>query len=102
MSDEENKKKEVLIRRNQIISFDSEGVYRNGAKVEESNGAEKNYEERAKAEIQSFCNEFFRQSFKHIVVLAAAGTSLDNGSNKGKTRDGLWEEGKETIEELCK
>ncbi|KGN98393.1 SIR2 family protein [Porphyromonas sp. COT-290 OH3588] len=102
MSDEVTKKKEILIRRNQIISFDSEGVYRNGAKVEESNGAEKNYEERAKAEIQSFCNEFFRQSFKHIVVLAAAGTSLDNGSNKGKTRDGLWEEGKETIEELCK
>ena len=95
---EKEANKEILIRRNHSISFDSEGVYRNGTKVEDtkvegSKDTVENYEGRAKAEVQSFYNEFFRQSFKHIVVLAAAGTSLDNGGNNGKTRNGLWEEG---------
>lgn len=103
---EKEANKEILIRRNHSISFDNEGVYRNGTKVEDtkvegSKDTVKNYEGRAKAEVQSFYNEFFRQSFKHIVVLAAAGTSLDNGRNNGKTRNGLWEEGKDTIETLC-
>ena len=103
---EKEANKEILIRRNHSISFDSEGVYRNGTKVEDtkvegSKDTVENYEGRAKAEVQSFYNEFFRQSFKHIVVLAAAGTSLDNGGNNGKTRNGLWEEGKVTIEKLC-
>jgi hypothetical protein len=103
---EKEANKEILIRRNHSISFDSEGVYRNGTKVEDSKVEDskdtvENYEGRAKAEVQSFYNEFFRQFFKHIVVLAAAGTSLDNGVNNGKTRNGLWEEGKVTIEQLC-
>ena len=103
---EKEAKKEILIRRNHSISFDSEGVYRNGTKVEDtkvegSKDTVENYEGRAKAEVQSFYNEFFRQFFKHIVVLAAAGTSLDNGRNNGKTRNGLWEEGKDTIKTLC-
>lgn len=103
---EKEANKEILIRRNHSISFDNEGVYRNGTKVEDtkvegSKDTVENYEGRAKAEVQSFYNEFFRQSFKHIVVLAAAGTSLDNGRNNGKTRNGLWEEGKDTIETLC-
>lgn len=103
---EKEANKEILIRRNHSISFNSEGVYRNGTKVEDSKVEDskdtvENYEGRAKAEVQSFYNEFFRQFFKHIVVLAAAGTSLDNGGNNGKTRNGLWEEGKVTIEQLC-
>ena len=105
-SQEKEANKEILIRRNHSISFNSEGVYRNGTKVEDSKVEDskdtvENYEGRAKAEVQSFYNEFFRQFFKHIVVLAAAGTSLDNGGNNGKTRNGLWEEGKVTIEQLC-
>ena len=103
---EKEANKEILIRRNHSISFNSEGVYRNGTKVEDtkvedSKDTVENYEGRAKAEVQSFYNEFFRQFFKHIIVLAAAGTSLDNGGNNGKTRNGLWEEGKVTIEQLC-
>ena len=103
---EKEANKEILIRRNHSISFNSEGVYRNGTKVEDtkvedSKDTVENYEGRAKAEVQSFYNEFFRQFFKHIIVLAGAGTSLDNGGNNGKTRNGLWEEGKVTIEQLC-
>lgn len=45
---------------------------------------------------------FFRQPFKHLVILAAAGTSLDNGSNKGETRNGLWKSGRDIIKQLYK
>lgn len=39
-----------------------------------------------------YYNEFFRKFFKNIVVLAGAGTSVNNGSQKGKTREELWKE----------
>jgi NAD-dependent SIR2 family protein deacetylase len=35
---------------------------------------------------------FLKKHHKHIVILTAAGTSLDNGNKSGKTRDGLWTE----------
>ena len=35
-SQEKEANKEILIRRNHSISFNSEGVYRNGTKVEDS------------------------------------------------------------------
>ena len=97
-----NGKKEILIRRDQTITFDTEGLYCNGNKVSKEEGDQRSIDKRVQAEKQGFYNVIFRQPFKHIVVLAAAGTSLDNGSNKGKTRDGLWEEGEEAIENLCK
>ena len=97
-----NGKKEILIRRDQTITFDTEGLYCNGNKVSKEEGDQRSIDKRVQAEKQGFYNVLFRQPFKHIVVLAAAGTSLDNGSNKGKTRDGLWKEGEEAIENLCK
>ncbi|MBL0309638.1 MAG: SIR2 family protein [Bacteroidetes bacterium] len=42
---------------------------------------------------QSFFYEtFLKRHFKNVVVLTAAGTSLDNGTKEtnGKTREGLW------------
>lgn len=36
--------------------------------------------------------------FTNIAVLTAAGTSMDNGVNHGKTRDGLWDYCKDEIE----
>ena len=100
MSDEVNKKKEILIRRGDTISYDSEKLYRNNIEIPKIDGEERCTLDRAKAEKQVFYDTFFRQSFKHIVILAAAGTSLDNGSNKGKTRDGLWEDGVASINEV--
>lgn len=102
MSDEITKKKEVLIRRGDIISYDDKRLYRNDIEIPEIDGEERPISERVKAEKQVFYNTFFRQSFKHVVILAAAGTSLDNGSNKGKTRDGLWKSGRDTIKQLYK
>lgn len=99
---DKNNQKEILIRRGSTISYDDEKLYRNNIEIPKIEGDKRCTKDRAKAEKQVFYDTFFRQPFKHTVILAAAGTSLDNGSNKGKTRDGLWEEGKETIEELCK
>lgn len=102
MSSEGKKQKEILIRREGAVSYDNDNLYRNGVKIPKMEGDTRCVEDRVMAEKQVFYDAFFRQPFKHIVVLAAAGTSLDNGSNKGKTRDGLWKEGEETIENLCK
>ena len=42
----------------------------------------------------------YTTAFKNIAVLTAAGTSMDNGANQGKTRDGLWNYCKDDIDEL--
>ena len=102
MSDEVNKKKEILIRRGDTISYDSEKLYRNNIEIPKIDGEVRCTLERAKAEKQVFYDTFFRQFFKRIVILAAAGTSLDNGFEKGKTRDGLWKSGRDAIKELYK
>ena len=70
--------------------------------ISEAQTKEDAKKEQIEKEKQDFYNTFFRQFFKHIVVLAAAGTSLDNGPHKGKTRDGLWESGRNVIKQLYK
>lgn len=100
MSDKEKKNMEILIRRGDTVSYDSDKLYRNNIEIPKIDGDKRSTKERAKAEKQVFYDTFFRQSFKHIVILAAAGTSLDNGSNKGKTRDGLWEDGVASINKV--
>lgn len=100
MSDEEKKNKEILIRRGDTVSYDSDKLYRNNIEIPKIEGDKRCTEDRVKAEKQVFYDTFFRQSFKHIVILAAAGTSLDNGSNKGETRNGLWKSGRDTIKQL--
>ena len=102
MSDEVNKKQEILIRRGCAVSYDSYKFYRNNIEVPKIEEDQRSSEERAKAEKQTFYDAFFRQPFKHIISLAAAGTSLDNGSYKGKTRDGLWKSGCDIIKQLYK
>lgn len=49
---------------------------------------------------KDFCNNFFTQYFENIVILSAAGTSIDNGKNKGKDRAKLWEECKNKLLEI--
>ena len=70
-----NGKKEILIRRDQTITFDTEGLYCNGNKVSKEEGDQRSIDKRVQAEKQGFYNVLFRQPFKHIVVLAAAGIS---------------------------
>lgn len=93
---------EILIRRGDTVSYDSDKLYRNNIEILKIDGDKRCAKERAEAEKQVFYDTFFRQPFKHIVILAAAGTSLDNGSNKGETRNGLWKSGRDTIKHLYK
>lgn len=102
MSDEDKKNKEILIRRGDIVSYDSDKLYRNNIEIPKTEGDDRSIEDRAKSEKQVFYDTFFRQPFKHIIILAAAGTSLDNGSNKGETRNGLWKSGRDVIKQLYK
>lgn len=102
MSDEEKKNKEILIRRGNTISYDSDKLYRNNIEIPKIDEDKRCTKVRAEAEKQVFYDTFFRQPFKHIIILAAAGTSLDNGSNKGETRNGLWKSGRDVIKQLYK
>ena len=96
------KNKEILIRRGYTVSHDSDKLYRNNIEIPKIDGDKRCTEDRAEAEKQVFYDTFFRQPFKYIVILAAAGTSLDNGSNKGETRNGLWKSGRDAIKQLYK
>ncbi|MDD7317336.1 MAG: SIR2 family protein [Prevotellaceae bacterium] len=102
MSDEEKKNMEILIRRGDIVSYDSDKLYRNNIEIPKIDEDKRCTKDRAEAEKQAFYDTFFRQPFKHIIILAAAGTSLDNGSNKGETRNGLWKSGRDVIKQLYK
>lgn len=102
MSDKEKKNMEILIRRGDTVSYDSDKLYRNNIEIPKIDGDKRCTKDRAEAEKQVFYDTFFRQPFKHLVILAAAGTSLDNGSNKGETRNGLWKNGRDTIKQLYK
>lgn len=102
MSDEEKKNMEILIRRGDTVSYDSNKLYRNNIEIPKIDGDKRCTKDRAEAEKQVFYDTFFRQPFKHIIILAAAGTSLDNGSNKGETRSGFWKSGRDIIKQLYK
>lgn len=102
MSDKGKKNMEILIRRGDTVSYDSDKLYRNNIEIPKIDGDKRCTKDRAEAEKQVFYDTFFRQPFKHLVILAAAGTSLDNGSNKGETRNGLWKSGRDTIKQLYK
>ena len=102
MSDTEKKNMEILIRRGDTVSYDSDNLYRNNIEIPKIDGDKRCTKDRAEAEKQVFYDTFFRQPFKHLVILAAAGASLDNGSNKGETRNGLWKSGRDTIKQLYK
>ena len=102
MIDKEKKNMEILIRRGDTVSYDSDKLYRNNIEIPKIDGDKRCTKDRAEAEKRVFYDTFFRQPFKHIIILAAAGTSLDNGSNKGETRNGLWKSGRDVIKQLYK
>jgi len=51
---------------------------------------------------KSFYSVFFRKHYKNLVILTAAGTSLDNGTNPGMTRFQLWKYSRTEIKDLVK
>ncbi|NLE04325.1 MAG: hypothetical protein GX638_05910, partial [Crenarchaeota archaeon] len=87
------KNKFLLISKKKTISYDDKECFINGTAITKDGGSSKPHNEIAEDNKRIFYNEFFKKHFTNIVVLTAAGTSLDNGDSKanGKSREGLWE-----------
>lgn len=90
-------KKYILIHEGHTVAFDNEKCYLNDKHfVIDDSTKESN--EIANDLKQGFYHKFFKKHFKNIIVLTAAGTSMDNGANRGKSRKGLWDECKDEID----
>lgn len=97
----DEQEKVILLNQNKTISYSNTCCTVNGKEQQLPTGTEsqpEDFEKLAKEQLQLFYNTFLKKHFQNIVVLSAAGTSLDNGKKKGKTRKGLWEECREEIE----
>ena len=83
------------------VEYERDKVFIDGK--EEAAGDEDKAKEQAQMKALEKMSEVVSQyttTFKNIAVLTAAGTSMDNGVNHGKTREGLWDYCKDEIEEL--
>lgn len=84
------------------ISFNETECLINDKPIIQQEPLAKSVEELVKDAELRFYNGVFKKHYKNIVVLSAAGTSMDNGANRGKSREGLWIECKSEIEEIYK
>lgn len=99
----EEPKKYILFQSEYTLSYNKDECYVN------DKGVKKEGETRFSKEIcfdlqKLFYNTFLRKHFKNVVVLTAAGTSMDNGASEksGKSRDGLWAHCLKEIEAFTK
>ncbi len=85
-------KKYILIQSDSTLSYDDEKCYVNDKEIEIIGDPKPSSKDFCFSKQKLFYDTFLKRHFKNIVVLTAAGTSLDNGDkNKcGKTREGLW------------
>ncbi|WP_129698196.1 SIR2 family protein [Parabacteroides goldsteinii] len=91
-------KKYILIRRDRTISYDDSECYINGIPFPKQEGDKRTTKQIAEQEKKKFNDLFFKKHYQNVVVLTAAGTSMDNGKCSGKTREGLWEHCKMEID----
>lgn len=91
----ETKKKYILLQNDYTLSYDKEHCYVNDKefKLQEENTPE--HKDQIDSMKKKFYDIFLKKHFKNLVVLTAAGTSMDNGDGeeetRGKTREGLWD-----------
>lgn len=91
--------KNIVLHKNNKISFDDKKCFKNEIEVDLQKRLPEDVANELKRE---FISSFFTQFRENIVVLSAAGTSMDNGSNAGMSREDLWNHCKSEIDELCK
>lgn len=83
----------ILLQNNLSLSHTEDKFFVNGKDQKKEDGSSYSQEEVQKLVENykvTFYNTFLKKHYKNLVVLTAAGTSMDNGSNSGKTREGLW------------
>ena len=86
----EDDKKYILLQNRYSIAYNSNNCFVNGEVSEKVEGCAKKGKELAEEFKNNFYNSFFKRHYKNLIILTAAGTSLDNGIESGKTREGLW------------
>lgn len=98
----EDQKKYILLQSNYTLSYNDNECYVND-NIHKIEGETRPAKDICFELQKSFYNTFLKKHFKHIVVLSAAGTSLDNGNSDkcGKTREGLWNHCSTEIEEIA-
>lgn len=80
----------LYISKNRQIGYDNDNAYVNGEGKAKAGDDFKKEAIRLAADSISKDLEKLLSHFNQVAVLAAAGTSKDNGGKSGKTRDGLW------------
>ena len=84
------KRKYILLQNNYSISYTDDCCYINDKEYIDDE-KKMNPKELAISFKENFYNTFLKKHYKNLLILTAAGTSLDNGENGGKTREGLWD-----------
>lgn len=83
------------------VEYENNKIYVDGNEENASDNEQAREQAQNKAwEKMSEVVSLYTTTFKNIAVLTAAGTSMDNGVNHGKTREGLWDYCKDEINEL--
>jgi NAD-dependent SIR2 family protein deacetylase len=88
----------ILLQNNQFVAYEGNTCFANGKTCNtKEDGSTPLSEEEAKGMAEGYKKQklydtFLKKHFKYIVVLSGAGTSLDNGDKRGKTRKELWAE----------
>ena len=90
----------LYISKKRVVSFDADNAYVNGEGKAKAGDDFKIEAQKLAAENVTNDLEKLLSHFKQVAVLAAAGTSKDNGSNGGKTRDGLWSDCEAIIKKI--
>lgn len=90
----------LYISKNRVVGFDADNAYVNGEGKAKAGDDFKIEAQKLAAENVTNDLEKLLSHFKQVAVLAAAGTSKDNGSNGGKTRDGLWSDCEAIIKKI--
>lgn len=89
----EDSKKYILIQSENTLSYNDEKCYVNDKEIEIIGEPKPTPKDFCFSKQKLFYDTFLKRHFKNVVVLTAAGTSLDNGDKDkcGKTREGLWD-----------
>ncbi len=99
----EDKMNYIVISQKYTIAYNEEKCFINQKEYQEDERGGKTSKTFAEEKQNEFYLSLFQRHFPNIVVLTAAGTSMDNDngddtSHRGKTRDGLWKACKKEIE----
>jgi NAD-dependent SIR2 family protein deacetylase len=98
----EDSKKYMLLQNNHSVAYTEgdEQCFVDESKYTKQESGTRSGKEIAEGLKNKFYDTFLKKHYKHIVVLTAAGTSLDNGGKGGKTREGLWKSCRNEIKNI--